>query len=518
MKKYGDTLRLSASDLAAHLGCRHLTALETAVAEGRLKRPMSKDPALEALIERGRLHEKAYVDHLRATGASITEMPEEEAPDAGFERTCEAMRAGADVITQAWLVKDPWYGRADILRRVDRPSRLGPWSYQVEDTKLARETRAGTVLQLSSIPRSLAACRARFPELMFVISPGTRSAKSRLRVLDYYGVLPLHPDPPRSRDSRDIVTHMTERTTYPEPVPHCDVCRWWLALRQAAARRRSSLPRRRHLFAAARQSSSGAGSRRSQALAKLKVPLDPRPERGSQESYARVHHQARIQLEGRLAQAAAPRAARSARRARARASSRAPTRRRLPRPRGRPVRRRTGREYLFGWVAIGTDGSSVYRCRWAMTAEEEKAAFEALVDELTASWKRHPDFHVYHYAAYEPSALKRLMGRYATREDEIDRMLRAGKFVDLYAVVRQWRARERRAVLDQGARGVLRIRARDRSSRRRREASRVENALELGDAATLDRRHARRRRAVQPRRLRLGPGAARLARSAARGG
>ena len=37
---------------------------------------------------------------------------------------------------------------------------------------------------------------------------------------------------------------------------------------------------------------------------------------------------------------------------------------------------------------------------------------------------------------YEPAALKRLMGRYATREEEIDQMLRARLFVDLYSVVR----------------------------------------------------------------------------------
>jgi uncharacterized protein len=45
--------------------------------------------------------------------------------------------------------------------------------------------------------------------------------------------------------------------------------------------------------------------------------------------------------------------------------------------------------------------------------------------------------HVYHYAPYEVTAFRRLMGRYATREDELDEMLRAGRFVDLYAVVRQ---------------------------------------------------------------------------------
>ncbi|MGZ9190497.1 MAG: AAA family ATPase, partial [Nitrospira sp.] len=38
---------------------------------------------------------------------------------------------------------------------------------------------------------------------------------------------------------------------------------------------------------------------------------------------------------------------------------------------------------------------------------------------------------------YEPAALKRLMGRYATREDALDRLLRAERFIDVYGVTRQ---------------------------------------------------------------------------------
>src|SRR5262245_1449798 len=53
------------------------------------------------------------------------------------------------------------------------------------------------------------------------------------------------------------------------------------------------------------------------------------------------------------------------------------------------------------------------------------------------AWASHPEMHVYHYAPYEPAALKRLLGRFAEREKDIDSLLRAGRFVDLYAVVRQ---------------------------------------------------------------------------------
>ena len=68
---------------------------------------------------------------------------------------------------------------------------------------------------------------------------------------------------------------------------------------------------------------------------------------------------------------------------------------------------------------------------------DEKEVFEGFVDFVMARWAQFPSMHIYHYASYEPSALKRLMGRYATRQEEIDQMLRAGLFVDLYQVVRR---------------------------------------------------------------------------------
>jgi uncharacterized protein len=45
--------------------------------------------------------------------------------------------------------------------------------------------------------------------------------------------------------------------------------------------------------------------------------------------------------------------------------------------------------------------------------------------------------HVYHFGAYEPGTLKRLMGMHATREDEVDRLLRAGVLVDLHQAFKQ---------------------------------------------------------------------------------
>jgi uncharacterized protein len=52
-------------------------------------------------------------------------------------------------------------------------------------------------------------------------------------------------------------------------------------------------------------------------------------------------------------------------------------------------------------------------------------------------WRQDPSLHIYHYAAYEVTALRRLMGRYAVCEEEVAQLLRAEAFVDLYSVVRQ---------------------------------------------------------------------------------
>src|SRR5205807_1254198 len=74
---------------------------------------------------------------------------------------------------------------------------------------------------------------------------------------------------------------------------------------------------------------------------------------------------------------------------------------------------------------------------WAHDRPQEGHAFEEFIDFVGEQRARYPNLHIYHYAPYEPTTLKRLMGQYATREDELDDLLRNGVLVDLYRVVRQ---------------------------------------------------------------------------------
>jgi uncharacterized protein len=153
---------------------------------------------------------------------------------------------------------------------------------------------------------------------------------------------------------------------------------------------------------------------------------------------------------------------------------------------GDPFIGRGGREYLFGFVADDGTGSPVHASQWAVTAEEEKRAFEWFVDLVMARWAQHPTMHVYHFTGYESGALKRLMGRYATREDEIDRMLRANLLVDLHTVVK----RAVRASVEQYSLKALeafygfqrKVPLEDARAAMRQ----VQHSLELGEAAQLN--------------------------------
>ena len=440
MKRIENTLRLSASDLANHLGCRHLTNLDRAAAEGRAIPPTWRDPALEILKQRGLAHESAYLDHLRAQGRTIFALAPTatngDPPGPAFERTVEAMRQGADVIVQATLTSTRWLGRADVLLRVDSPSSLGAYSYEVVDTKLARETRAGTILQLCLYSEMVADVQGVVPQNMYVVTPRSDFKPETFRVHDYQAYFRLV-----KRRLETLIDALAPAAgapepTYPDPVPQCEICRWW-----------SGCDRRRHsddhlcLVAGITKLQTREiqtwGVETLDSLAQLPLPLEHVPRRGNRLSYVRVREQARVQKAGRTAGR--------------------PVHELLPREAGRglallpapspgdlffdvegdPFVDDNGIEYLLGFATAEDCEAPDYHGFWAFTRADERQAFEGFMDGVLERWQRWPDLHIYHYTPYDPSALKRLMCRYATREIDLDRMLRAGLFVDLHAVVKQ---------------------------------------------------------------------------------
>jgi predicted RecB family nuclease len=218
---YGGMIVLSASDLTGHLHCRHLTALDVEVATGARPKPKVWDPVLELLAERGALHEASYVEHLRTGGSVVAHVSGKGVDSASVSETLNAMRSGVSVIVQGALQVGQWSGRADVLRRVETPSGLGPWSYEVIDTKLARETKGSTVLQVSLYSDLLGSLQERVPEFAYVVVPETGYEPQAFRIADYAAYYRRV-----RRSLEQSVGTAAAVETYPEPNPHCEVCRW----------------------------------------------------------------------------------------------------------------------------------------------------------------------------------------------------------------------------------------------------------------------------------------------------
>jgi len=75
--------------------------------------------------------------------------------------------------------------RADELLRVEVPSNLGDYSYEIADTKLARETKGRTMLQLCLYSDLLREIQGVLPEYMYVVPPGQGYKPEDFRVDDY---------------------------------------------------------------------------------------------------------------------------------------------------------------------------------------------------------------------------------------------------------------------------------------------------------------------------------------------
>lgn len=430
MKATSRGLILSASDLVGHLSCRHLTALDLQLASGALKRPQHYDPLLELLQKRGFQHEEAYIAHLVNGGYQVTKIDGVDINDTTVRATEDAIRAGKQIITQAALRHGRWTGRADLLRRVDTPSALGDYSYEIIDTKLARETKGASVLQLCLYADLLSQIQGMAPENVYVVAPWSDYEPQVFRYADYAA---YYRQVKRAADQAATVDH--DARTYPDPNAHCDICRW---SNECDAKRRAD----DHLCLVAGISKNQITELQAnqvttmQALSEMPLPLPFKPERGAPATFERARRQAAIQVQGRDAgqliyetQDIEPGFGLAA----------------LPEPstgdvffdiEGNQFVGQHGLEYLFGYCFTAEDGTVKTISDWALDREGEKGAFERFIDFVTERRKIFPDMHVYHFGHYEPSALKRLMGRYATREDELDNLLRGLIFVDLLTVVR----------------------------------------------------------------------------------
>jgi len=422
MKYKDNQIFYSPSDLSAHSSCKHLTELNKQHARGEIADPkVYTNRVLQMLKEKGIEFEEAHLQEIKKQGNTVSEIS---TVDLDAEKhTIDAMKDGIDVIYQARLKEHgKWNGWADFLKKVPKPSDLGDWSYEVWDTKLANETKAGTIIQLGLYSERVAQIQGISPEIMGVIKP---DGQEYYRYDEHAAFIRLV-----KRNMEEAIANDID--TYPEPVSHCDICKWWKSCNDV--RRKDD-----HLSFVA-----GMGTFQIkefklhdvstlQKLATLDFPVLFKPSKGVSDTYNKLREQARVQYMSRendykpiyeTLEIVETKGLNK-----------------LPEPspndiyldfEGDRMVEPDGLEYMIGYFHKGN-----YHALWAKNEVEEKEIFEQFIDFAFKLNQEDPTLHIYHYAPYEVTAFKRLMGKYASRENEIDTFLRSGTFVDLYSVVRQ---------------------------------------------------------------------------------
>ena len=436
MQKIQNQLLFSPTDLTRFMESSFASWMSRLYLEHPDRVTPDADSAEKKLIaESGTQHELNYLARIKQEGRDVCEISKTDVSRAK-QQTLEAMQNGRVVIYQACLELEEFRGYADFLFKVPGGN---AHTYEVADTKLARSVKPYYLVQLCCYSEMLASLQGVRPQQMQVVL-GDGKLKT-FRVEDF-----LHYHRQLKTDFLEQMAAFDPHGQPPLPDPRADHGRW-----QSHADK--ILLDADHLAQVAGinvgqiKKLAACGITTVAALAKVggkTVPKIPG------EITARLVEQAALQVQTRELHAAAmpgdlirpvykvlkpdpdsPRRGLEM----------------LPPPSLRDVYFdmegfplvEGGLEYLFGAVChdrIRPEGALEFKDWWAHDRAEEKTAFEGFIDWVYSRWQQDATLHVYHYADYERAAVRRLASRHATRENEVDELLRNNVFVDLYQVVR----------------------------------------------------------------------------------
>jgi len=414
MRDLDGRIFLSATDLMRFTGCAHATTLDLARMRGTGPEPGDDTEDAALLQKQGDAHEAAHLARIKEAGRTVMEIERGKLGE-NAEATRAALAAAADVVFQGAFLSGNWGGWSDFLERVETPSALGPFSYEVADTKLKRRADPKHVLQLVLYSDLLAEIQGVVPAFAHVeLGDGTRAT---LRLAEYSAY---------ARMARERLEAFVAdpQPTRPVPCADCGLCRWaehcnsvWHA--------EDSLFNVANISRGQVKKLEAAGVDTLEGLSTLDYPI-----RGMAENtLARLITQARLQQARKTGEPDYE----------LRAQEPGKGFDLLPEPQpgdlfydieGDP-HYESGLEYLHG---IWFDGQ--FQAFWAHDHDAEARALSDLLTFFRARISQYPTARIYHYAPYEITALKRLTTKYGIGEAFLDRLLRERLFVDLFAVVR----------------------------------------------------------------------------------
>lgn len=389
----------------------------------------SEDALLQSLQQKGYAHEDKLEAKLIAEGKNVVKI-EGDSNREKCEKTLAAMQSGADVVVQARLELGQLGGYADFLVKIPHElgqprSAFGDWHYEVWDTKLAGQIKPTFIVQLCCYAEMLKAIQGILPENI-TVALGSGECET-LQTIDFYHYYQL------LKNNFLIEQQQFDPNTPPDPADSKHWGNW-------SDHAKALLLAKDHLFQIAGITQGQIKKLNQAGIVSVQQLVDsplPHVKGVNPVIFSRLQAQASMQKQS--------------------ADSDIPRYRVLPHKTGKkqglallPPHSPNdvffdiegfsldsgGLEYLWGNTYFDADGSRQFKDFWAHNREEEKQAFQDFIHWIYARWQADPTMHIYHYASYEITACRKLMGRFGVCEHEVDQLLRNEVFVDLYKVVK----------------------------------------------------------------------------------
>ncbi|QMT59466.1 helicase [Legionella sp. PC997] len=421
---HSNQLVFSPSDLTQFMESPFVSWIEhlAVVHPNLLPPPDESDKLIDVLQYLGHQHELELLAFFEKQGLSVANLFQH--PNS-YEATLTAMKDGIEVIYQAHLQLLPFQGYADFLIKTTGKSRFGEYNYEVLDTKLARSVKPGFLLQLCCYAEMLEAMQGCRTEYLTVVL-GNKEQK-RFRTADFFYYYQ------NLKHQFLLAQQNFDPTACPDPAASKSWGRWSTYAEELLINA-DHLIQVATITAAQIKKLYSAGIKTMTALAHAECSWVKgiKPDR-----FARLQAQAKIQKKSM--------------------GKDSPLYKILPHVPGHkqglallpfgsshdvffdiegfPLED-GGLEYLWGVAYFDDQGQRQYKDFWAHNSEQEKESFQAFIKWVFQRWKEDPQMHIYHYANYEVSACRRLMGRYGVCEEEVDQLLRNEVFVDLYKIVK----------------------------------------------------------------------------------
>lgn len=392
---------------------------------------LGDDPMLDLLSQKGKSFEHEYLKHLEQQFGNdqVVKINSRDKVQA-TTLTIQAMQQGATIIYQGYIQRENFAGYIDFLIKQKGKSKLGDYYYEVYDTKLAHSVRPYFILQLCAYSWMLEEIQGYFPNEFGLVFGGLEAEK--YRVQQFYAYFQYLKDDFLSFHK----SFNSDFTNRPDPAYASDYGKWATyaqqlleecnSLKLVANIRKNQIKKLHEI---------GINTLNQLAEAQLEIVKGI-----GKATLDRLQAQARIQ-KASVGQAVPLFEVLKQENGKGLSA--------LPPEssfdiyfdiEGHPLLE-GGLEYLWGASyldATGPQGNKyAYHDWWAHTSEQERLAFEHFIDWIYQRWQQDKTMHIYHYAPYEVTAIRKISNRFNTKTDEVDELLRENVFVDLYKIVKQ---------------------------------------------------------------------------------